>query len=119
MQPANMSLDPMAALWSDSGSPNNTNYFQTTTPASPDQTRSNSNGANTGRSQQDSNIGMAYGLYSDSQSNQSNQGQANGQNGSTAIGGEDFRGAGDTFMGANTPGLGTAGWKWTVMDGAK
>jgi len=119
MQPANLSLDPMASLWSSGGSPQSNNYFpQPSSSASPpDQSAGTvSSGQSRGN---DSSFGMGSNFYASPQQNQGSgqvpkqhQSQNDGQDG----------GAGDTFMGASTPGpggVGLGGWKWTVMDGSK
>jgi len=117
MQPANLSLDPMASLWSSGGSPSNNNFFsQSNVSASPpDQSAGTSSSAQS--RQNDSTFGISSTFYASPQQNP-NQGpgqtskQSQGQDG----------GAGDTFMGAGTPGpggVGLGGWKWTVMDGSK
>lgn len=82
----------------------------------PDQ--SASTGSN-GQSRNDSSFGMGSNFYGSPQQNQGSgqlpkqrQSQGESQDG----------GAGDTFMGASTPGpggVGLGGWKWTVMDGSK
>ena len=98
MQPANLSLDPMASLWSTNpgpnGSPNpNSNYFsQPSSSNSPDQT--------VGSAQTSS----ASNFYASPRPPNQSISQKDGDGG----------GAGDTFMGASTPGAGM--WKWTGMD---
>lgn len=123
MQPPNLSLDPMASLWSSGGSPSSNNYFSqpgsSTSP--PDQAASsNSSGPADGGF----GMGTRSTFYNSPQQNpKQNQGpgglpkqhQNQGE-------GQDDGGAGNTFMGASTPGpggVGLGGWKWTVMDGSK
>lgn len=108
MQPANLHLDPMANLWSSSGSPNSNNYFSQPSSGSPgDQTAGTTSSGQSRPS--DGSYDMSGNFYASPQQN----GQAQTQAGPDA-------GAGDTFMGASTPGpsgVGIGGWKWTVLDG--
>ncbi|KAK5087514.1 hypothetical protein LTR24_006631 [Lithohypha guttulata] len=117
MQPANLSLDPMASLWSSGGSPSNNNFFSQSNAAASPPDQSAGTGSSAQSRQNDSTFGMSSTFYASPQQNP-NQGpgqtskQSQGQDG----------GAGDTFMGAGTPGpggVGLGGWKWTVMDGSK
>lgn len=125
MQPANLSLDPMASLWSTNpgGSPNSgSNYFSQPASASPDQNAgTNSNVQNRTN---DNNFDINSGYYT---SPPQNSGQKTDQSPSfaqttTGDGNSSNGGGGDTFMGAGTPGpggVGLGGWKFTVMDGNK
>lgn len=128
MQPANLSLDPMMALWSSGGSPGSANYYQPPSSGSPEQAISTSSGPNTSRSQPDANFSMTHVLFPNTQTSQANQSSSSGNNQSRNEnnGGDSTEGTsgggGDTFMGASTPGPGGVGlgsWKWTVMDGRK
>ena len=111
MQPANLSLDPMASLWSSDGTPSNNYFTQSNSSASPPDQPAGTNSSAQSR-QNNSAFGMNSAFYASPQQNP-NQGppkQSQGQDG----------GAGDTFMGAGTPGpggMGLGGWKFTVMDG--
>lgn len=80
MQPANLTLDPMANLWPSSNSPNSNGYFPTTNASmSPPEKPKNA--------------------------------PSNSAINSAPNGGLEQRDAGDTFMGASTP-----GWKWSSAD---
>ncbi|KAK5948287.1 hypothetical protein OHC33_010721 [Knufia fluminis] len=114
MAPANLSLDPMASLWSSGGSPSNNNF-------SPDQSVGTNSNAQSRAN--DSSFGMGGSFYASPQQNQnqSQSGQIPGSKQSPAQEGQEGAGAaGDTFMGAGTPGaggMGLNGWKWTAMSG--
>lgn len=122
MQPSNPYTDPMASLWSDTGSPSNNNngYF-----ASPNQT-SNGSHASTGMNTNESSYNAGGGYYGspNQQGNQmlaqSNSGGVGGVgSGDIGAGGGGGGGGGDIFMGASTPGptgIGIGGWKWGAMD---
>lgn len=99
MQPANLHLDPMANLWSTNS--NNNNFYSQNPTASPEQ--------NTGSTSSAASYDINNNYFAGSQ-------QAQPQADTTANGDvtSDTGNAGDTFMGASTP-----GWKWTVMDDTK
>lgn len=110
MQPANLHLDPMASLWSSGGSPNSNNYFSQPSSGSPGDQTAGTNSTGQSRPSEGS-YDMGGNFYASPQQS----GSANAQNQA----GNDT-GAGDTFMGASTPGpggVGIGGWKWTVLDG--
>jgi len=123
MQPANLSLDPMASLWSTGASPNNNNnnWFSTSNPsASPPNDQGTNSSA---QSRPNEGNPWAEGFYTSPQQNQGGQmlkqGAAQGQAAQEGAG--VGVGTGDAFMGAITPGPGGMGfgggwWKSTVMD---
>lgn len=98
MQPANLHLDPMANLWSTNS--NSNNFFSQNPTASPEQ--------NTGSTSTAASYDMNNNYFTGAPPGQT---QAETTTGGVA---SDAGNAGDTFMGASTP-----GWKWTVMDGQK
>ena len=123
MQPANLSLDPMASLWPSNGSPNSNNYFQSQISASPDQNSSSSSTANAGKNHADTNLAMSQALLPNSQAGPVNLGPNGNQNSreshtaGVGVGVSNEGEAGDTFMGASTPGTITNGFRgwWSVV----
>lgn len=95
MQPANLHLDPMANLWSTNS--NNNNFYSQNPTASPEQ----NTGSISSAASYDANSNYFANLQ---------QGQSQPETAAAGVT-NDAGNAGDTFMGASTP-----GWKWTVMD---
>ena len=100
MQPANLHLDPMANLWPTNDASKN-NYFSSNPTTSPEQ--------NAGSASSVQSYDMNNNFFASTQQDQNQNNSDTPVSNST----QDASGAaGNTFMGASTP-----GWKWTVMDG--
>ena len=100
MSPANVSLDPMANLWPSGGSPTSNGYF-TNNPSSSMSPPDLPNSAR-GAGKNENSFGTNDASYLNG---------ATSQAGSTDNSVANPSSAGDTFMGASTP-----GWKWPGME---
>jgi hypothetical protein len=120
MQPANLSLDPAASLWSTNSPTNNNNLFTQT--SSPDNTNGDSSFGmpSTGSSFYPQSIsGVMSGSTPEiSKTDSVGQQMPNLSANSTAVSNDSS--AGEVFMGVQSPQPGgIPSWKWTVMSDQK
>lgn len=119
MQPANLSLDPAASLWSNT-SPNNNLFTQT---SSPENTAGESSFgmASTGSTFFPQNIGsMMSGSTPDLTKSEGGPSQQMPNLSTTSTATPNGNSAGEVFMGVQSPQPGgVPSWKWTVMSEKK
>ena len=105
MQP-NLSLDPMASLWSNESTSSSNNYF------SPPLSGSGTDQSSASVQKSESNFGGNGNYFSGSNPNLTASTTQGGTNSTEQ--------AGNTFMGANSPGQGATGsWKWMAFENNK